>query len=53
LNVLTKASAMPFDSELCTGVKQGTSPKVVAKSSVSLAVKALPLLNSRSTACGA
>src|SRR4029453_7271516 len=53
LNVLTKASAMPFDSGLCTGVKHGTRPRAAAKSSVSLAVKGLPLSDSHSTACGA
>jgi hypothetical protein len=44
---------MPFDSGLCTGVKQGTKPRAAAKSSVSLAVKGLPLSDSHSTACGA
>jgi len=37
LNVLTKASAMPVDCGLCTGVKHGTRPRGAAKSSVSLA----------------
>ena len=36
LNVLTKASAMPVDCGLCTGVKHGTRPRGAAKSSVSL-----------------
>jgi hypothetical protein len=43
---------MPFDSGLCTGVKHGTRPRAAAKSSVSLAVKGLPLSDSHSTACG-
>jgi hypothetical protein len=38
LNVLTKVSAIPFDSWLRTGVKHGTRPRAAAKSSVSLAV---------------
>src|SRR5262245_16052864 len=50
---VTKASAMPFDSGLRTGVKHGTRPRAAAKSSVSLAVKGLPLSDSHSTACGA
>src|SRR5262245_15751109 len=44
---------MPFDSGLRTGVKHGTRPRAAAKSSVSLAVKGLPLSDSHSTACGA
>jgi hypothetical protein len=46
LKVLTKASAMPFDCGLCTGVKHGSRPMAAAKSSVSLAVKGLPLSDS-------
>jgi hypothetical protein len=39
--------------QLCTWVKHGTKLRSAAKSSVSLAVKGLPLSDSHSTACGA